>query len=329
MKLRLAQLGRWHVHTLEHVQAARTNPHTEMSLLWDSEPVAGKEFAAEHGLEFIEDLESLLERDDVDGVVVDTATTEHPNVIAAALNSGKHVFTEKVLAASVEDAEKLIRLANENGLVLRVSLQRLIEAPIRTAKHLIDEGRIGKVTAVNVRYAHQGALGHPWIPDYFFDLEQAGGGALLDLGAHPLYLNMLFTGEEPTSISANISYTQGLSVEDNVTALLTYPSGALGVAEASFVASFFGYSVQITGTGGSITIGPEDYVVRMRVSGETDWIAQDLEPALPSTFDQFVDIVRSRESNDDHLRLVRVLTRTMTAGYEAARTGTRIPITPV
>ena len=329
MKLRLAQLGRWHVHTLEHVEAARANPHCSISFLWDSDPVEGASFAKLHGLEFIGDLESLLGRADVDAVVVDTATAEHPHVIGSALRAGKHVFTEKVLATTVDDVEQLIALAKTSDRVLRVSLQRLIEAPIRTAKALVDKGSIGQITGLHVRYAHHGAIGHPWIPAHFFDKAQAGGGALIDLGAHPIYLSMLFTGEEPTSISANIAYNTQLEVEDNVNALMTFPGGALSVIEASFVASFFGYSIQLTGTSGSIVVGPENYDVRLRQAADEEWVVQELEPALPSTFDQFVDVVRGRLPNDEHLRLVRVMTEVMVAGYLSAQTGERISITGV
>jgi 1,5-anhydro-D-fructose reductase (1,5-anhydro-D-mannitol-forming) len=325
----LAQLGTWHLHAAHHVEAARRNPHTDVLVVWDEDPQAGAAFAAQHALVFEPDLDALLVRSDIDGVIIDTATSDHPAVIAAALRAGKHVFTEKVLAIRSEDAASLIRLAADNDVILAVSLQRLVEASIRTVKRLIDEGAVGQITASRIRYEHHGAVGVPWIPEHFFNKKQTGGGALIDLGAHPIYLAMLLHGGPPASVSARMSFVTGREVEDNAVAVMDFPGGAFSVAEVSMVASFFTYSLEVTGTEGSIAIGPSDGRVLLRQGPGGTWTEQESSPALADTFDQWVDAVTTGDIDPHHLTTALRVTQIIEAAYESAESGSVVQLAPL
>lgn len=324
MTIKLALLGTWHVHAIHHLQDSRTNPQAEIVVIWDSNAKRGRAFAAEHGLPFEPDLARVLARGDISAVVVDTATVEHPTVIGAALDSGKHVFTEKVLALETADAERLVEKARSKGLVLRVSLQRLREAPIQTIKALLDAGAIGRVTSSRIRYAHHGAVGTPWIPAHFFNAEEAGGGAVIDLGAHGFYLGMYFHGEHPLSIQTLLAEVAGVDVEDNTVSVLAYPAGVIAVAETSFVSGFFGYAIEIIGTGGSIAVGPIDQRVMLKSAGSDVWQEQPQLAPLPATLDQFVDILLGAFEDPTHLETAVWLTRIAEAAYRSARTGERV-----
>lgn len=321
MTIRLAQLGTWHLHAAHHVEAARAHEATDVVAVWDPRPGEAERFGVEHGLPWFTDLDALLHRADIDGVMVDTETTRHPEVIGAALEAGKHVFSEKVLTVTAADAAHLIELAKGSGLALGVSFPRLSEAAVRTAARLIDDGRLGELTGSRIRYAHHGAVGTPWIPEHFFSLADTGGGALIDLGAHPLYLSMLFHGGAPRSIAASIGYVTGREVEDNATALLDYGNGVLGVIEVSMVASFFAYSLELSGTRGSIAIGPAGQNLLLREGQAGEWIEQPLDPAVSEPFDQWVETVVSGTVDSEHLRVAFDVTRLIEAGYESARTG--------
>lgn len=80
---------------------------------------------------------------DLDGVVVATSAASHFELARAALNSGKHVFVEKPLTTSVEEAEELCRLAEENRKVLMVGHLLLYHPVVRHIKEVIDSGRLG------------------------------------------------------------------------------------------------------------------------------------------------------------------------------------------
>ncbi|WP_309820852.1 Gfo/Idh/MocA family oxidoreductase [Pseudarthrobacter sulfonivorans] len=324
--LRLAQLGTWHLHAAHHVEAARRNRHTEVVLVWDERRAAGRAFAAEHALDFEHDLDVILARTDIDGVIIDTATSDHPDVIAAAARAGKHVFTEKVLTIRTDDAVSLINLAANNGVVLAVSLQRLIEAPIRTVKRLLDEGAVGKITASRIRYEHHGAVGVPWIPEHFFDKKQTGGGALIDLGAHPIYLAMLIHGCAPDAVTARMSYVTDREIEDNAVAVMDFPGGAFSVAEVSMVASFFAYSLEVTGTAGTIAIGPSDGRVLLRQGAAGEWVEQEPSPALADPFDQWVNAVMTGAVDPGHLTTALRVTQIIEAAYKSAESGRTVAL---
>ncbi|MET0438627.1 MAG: Gfo/Idh/MocA family oxidoreductase [Devosia sp.] len=324
MTIKLALLGTWHVHAIHHLQDSRANPQAEIVVVWDSNTDRGKTFAAEHDLPFEPDLANVLARDDISAVVVDTATVEHPAVIGAALDAGKHVFTEKVLALETADAEHLVEKARANGLVLRVSLQRLREAPIQTIKVLLDAGAIGTVTSSRIRYAHHGAVGTPWIPAHFFNAAEAGGGAIIDLGAHGFYLGMYLHGTRPLSIQTLLTEVSNVGVEDNTVSILAYPDGVLAVAETSFVAGFFGYAIEIAGTDGSIVVGPADHRVLLRKAGTDSWLEQEQAAALPATLDQFIEIIAGAPEDPEHLETSIWLTRIAESAYRSARTGERV-----
>lgn len=325
MTIRIAQLGTWHVHAKHHVEDARAHAATDPVVVWDARPGVAAEFGAALGLPSDDDLARVLARDDVDAVVVDTATTDHPEVIAAALEAGKHVFSEKVLATSGDDVRRLVDLARARDRVLGVSLPRLSDPAVVAARALVAAGAIGDLTWSRFRYAHHGAVGTPWIPEHFFDPAQTGGGALIDLGAHPVYLAMLLHDAVPTSVLARLQHVTGRAVEDNGVLVMDFTS-ALAVAEVSMVGSHLGYSFELSGTAGSISVGPQDERVLLRRGAQGEWLEQPVPPRGDDPFQQWVGRVLVGSSDEDHLATVIAVTDVLEAGYRSAGTAKVMPV---
>jgi 1,5-anhydro-D-fructose reductase (1,5-anhydro-D-mannitol-forming) len=101
MVFRVAVLSFWHVHAKDYALEAEEHPGTEITAVWDENGERGRVEASERGVPFHDDLEGLLSREDVDGVVVTTPTVAHREVIPAAARAGKHVFAEKVIAPNL------------------------------------------------------------------------------------------------------------------------------------------------------------------------------------------------------------------------------------
>src|SRR5207237_8732965 len=120
--LRVAVLGFWHVHAADYARQARQHPDTEIVAVWDDDEERGRAAATEFSAEFSSDLASLLGRDDIDAVIVTTATSQHRDVMVAAASAGKHIFTEKLLAPTVAEAEEIIAAADAHDVRLMVSL---------------------------------------------------------------------------------------------------------------------------------------------------------------------------------------------------------------
>ena len=255
-KIRLAVLSFWHVHGSEYSALAAEHPGTEVAAMWDEDPARGRAEAEQRGVPFVPRLEDVLARDDVDGVIVTTPTSLHREVILGAAAAGKHVFTEKVIAATRREAEEIAAAAAAADIAFMVCLRRTVHASTLSIKQLLDAGALGEVTCARIRDSHSGALPterHPrgWLPEHFYAADEAQGGALVDLGAHPTYLMRTFLGM-PESVSAALGDVTGRGADDNAVVTWRYPSGGVAVVETGFVSRFAPFSIELHGTEGSV-----------------------------------------------------------------------------
>lgn len=314
--IRVAMLSFWHVHAGGYARQAEQHPDTTITACWDEDPDRGKKQADALGVPFEASLDAVLARDDVDAVVVDAPTNQHPEVIGAAARAGKHIFTEKVLALRTRECQELLAEVERAGVTLFVSLPRLSEPVTQAIRSILAEGHIGEVTEVRTRMAHNGSVGEGWLPPHFYDAEQCGGGAMIDLGCHPMYLARLFLGGLPSSVSASYGHVTGRAVEDNAVAVLRYPSGALGIVETGFVTKYSPFSIEVHGTTGSLLYGTPENTLLARSpaydNGEK-WVEVSVPKPLPSPFEQWVTHIQDGTVPTENHELAFDLTRLMEA----------------
>ena len=159
--INVALLSRWHVHADDYAREVKANEHLSIQLVWDEDVERGKKWADELGVPFEQDLQSVLSNPSIDAVVVSTPTNKHKEIIIAAANNKKHIFTEKVLAFSVEDCVEIYDAVEAQGVNLMVSLPRLTDRllfyPLK--RQLDDRIQLGYVNVmVRCRLAHNGAV---------------------------------------------------------------------------------------------------------------------------------------------------------------------------
>lgn len=329
--IRVGMLSYWHVHAWEYTQYAHEHPESEVAAVWDEIPERGRAAAEKLGVPFYEKIDDLLAQKDIQAVIVDTPTNLHRDVIVAAAKAGKHIFTEKVVAATVAELNEIMAAINTAGVKLTVSLPRLNAGYTQAISRLLAEGALGTPTLVRVRLSHNGALPNPqskdgWLPAHFYSKEQCQGGALIDLGCHPMYLTRLFLGSMPTSISATYGYVTGREVEDNAVATLATASGAIGIVEAGFVNPNSPFTIEVHGTGGTILYGTPEAKLLMQRAGEKDWSEIPLPAELPNAYNQFVGHILSNTTASDNIQTALDLTRLMDAANRSAASGTSVTI---
>ena len=324
--LRVAVLGCWHVHAGDYARSAVTHPGTTLVAAWDPDPALGRPLAAEFGVEHTDDLDALLARDDVDAVTVTTETTAHTDVIGRALAAGKHVFTEKLLAPTVAECEALVAQAAAAGRALVVSLPRLSHGSTLAVRDTIASGKLGRLTYARVRLSHDGAVhGRDpdqrggWLPERFYDPATAVGGALTDLGCHPVYLTQLFLREAPQTVRAVYAQVTGRGVEDHAVVCLGYDDGRVGVVEAGFVSND-AFTIDVHGTEGSIHHSSDGGRLQLR---HPDGSVEDLVvPAdAPDPFSQWTTHAGAGTQAEDNLHRAVELTRLVERSNAAAREG--------
>ncbi|KYP82050.1 Gfo/Idh/MocA family protein [Ferroacidibacillus organovorans] len=309
--IRVAMMSKWHVHATDYLREANAHPEVEVAAVWDEDPARGRAFAREIGVPFYDSTSSLYREAAIDGVIVDTPTNMHPQIIAEAIQNKKHVFSEKVLALNASDAIHLTDLAHTSGVHLMLSLSRLCAPYTVYAESLLQEEALGRVTSFRCRVAHDGSVptdehAQGWLPAHFYDPITCGGGALIDLGAHPIYLSNRLAGPV-RALSARLEATLGHEVDDNATVMIEYASGALGLLESSFVSGGSPFLMEIHGTKGSLLIENESARVRF---GRGPLVAVNLPPERRSAMTQWVDaILRDTAPEitpDDMIELTRV-----------------------
>jgi len=328
--IRVAMLSFWHVHAKDYARQAAAHPDTQIVAVWDEQPERGQAAAQAWGGEFEADLATLLARDDIDAVVVVTPTNQHRDVIVAAARAGKHIFAEKVLAPTVRECDEILAAVEYAGVKLTVSLPRLYAGYTQAIQAILAQGQLGDLTLVRTRLSHNRAVRtaeHPsgLLPEHFYDLEQSAGGAMIDLGCHPMYLARLFLGM-PESISSRYGYVTGRAVEDNAVAVLSYPNGALGVVEAGFVNRFSPFTIEVHGTEGSLLYGTPESVLQLRSArapgADKQWaITAELPPDRPSAFHQWVAHIQQGTTATENIQMALDLTRLMEASNRSARGG--------
>ncbi|WP_217592996.1 Gfo/Idh/MocA family protein [Cohnella sp. GbtcB17] len=319
--IRIGMLSYWHVHAEDYTKQVLGHPNTEIAAIWDELPERGAEKAAKYGVPYIANLDELLAREDIDAVVVDAPTNIHRDVMVKAARAGKHIFTEKVVAPTVSEASEIAAAVRDAGVKLAVSLPRLYDGYTQSILEVIASGKLGQLTLARVRLSHNGSTAN-WLPAHFYSKEQCGGGALIDLGCHPVYLVRKFLGL-PESVSATFGFVSGREVEDNAVAVFAYPNGAVGIAEAGFVNSHSPFSIELHGTDGTLLYGfPEEKIlVRSNQDTEKAWTEVPVGDRLPFAFEQWVGHIEAGTEASENIEFALDLTRLMEAANRSAAEG--------
>ena len=221
--MKAAIIGTWHVHTEEYTRAILENPKAEAAAVWDSDEARGKAFAEKMGLPFTNDLDGIMQDGSIDSVVLCSATCDHPALLQKAAAAKKNIFTEKVLTIGVEDAVAAAEAVKASGRVFTISYPHRTFPTLRAAKAMLDSGKLGRITYARVRNVHNGSSAD-WLPPHFYDKAQCGGGAMMDLGAHPMYTLYWLLGA-PKAITSTFTQVTNRGVEDNAVSVIEFENG--------------------------------------------------------------------------------------------------------
>lgn len=322
--IRVGMISYWHVHAEDYTRQVLGHAGTTIAAIWDEEPARGREKAEKYGVPFYESLDDML-ASDIDAVVVDAPTNMHRDVMVKAAKAGKHIFTEKVIAATYQEVRDILSAVGEAKVKLAVSLPRLYEGYTAAVERAISEGLLGRLTLARVRLSHNGATAD-WLPQHFYSLEQCRGGALIDLGCHPMYLVRRMLGL-PESVSATYGYVTSKEVEDNAVAVLQYGNGAIGVVEAGFVNSHSPFSLELHGTEGTLLYGfPDDRMVMRSERLGGGWQTVEIPNGVPTAFEQWVDHIRNGTEASDNVEVAVDLTKLMEAANRSVAEGRSVKL---
>jgi predicted dehydrogenase len=163
----------------------------------------------------------MLATEDADIVIVATTNNVLAEAAMAAVQSGRHVLVEKPAARSERELAPLIEAARHADVRVRVGFNHRYHPGLLKARELCDAGALGQLMFVRGRYGHGGRLGYE--NEWRADPELAGGGELLDQGAHVIDLARWFLGDFEEVTGFAHTYFWPMLVEDNGFLLLKTP----------------------------------------------------------------------------------------------------------
>ncbi len=242
-----AMIGKWHVHAPGYAREAAQYGST-CKAVWDSDAQIAEDWAKELGCEAYADLDAMLAREDIDCVIVGTPTSMHYEVIMKAAKAKKHIFTEKTLAPTVKECDEIAAVIRQNHLLFEISYPHRTWPSVLYAKQIVDSGVLGKISIGRFRNAHGGASQN-WLPAYWYEKKDACGGAMMDLGCHPMYISAYLFGK-PARISSMYNTLTNRSVDDNAVNTIEFENQAIAIVETSFVTPYSPWAFEIYGTDG-------------------------------------------------------------------------------
>jgi predicted dehydrogenase len=328
--LKVAVLSKWHPHAKGYAQALKRIPDVKLTAVWDEDAKRGQEWAHELEVPFVESLDAVWSSKDVDAVSVTAPTSMHPEIMIAAAKAKKHIFTEKVLALTVDDCNRIAEAVRAADVKFCISFPYRTRPGCLYAHKAVQDGLLGQLTFLRVRVAHNGVSGG-WLPQDFYDPKTCGGGAMMDLGAHPMYLSR-WIGGQPKRISSTFTAVTGHSIEDNAVSVIEFENKMIAVSETSFVSTNSPFTLELSGTEGSLVVGgPDDKQVLIRSSkvGSQAWITPTDLPEQPkSAIEMWVDGILHGGAIPFGLEEATQLTELMQYAYVSDREKKQIEIPP-
>lgn len=296
--LRIAMLSFAHVHADGYASHVEKHPEAKIEIIWEDDKgrakAASKKFNAPVSL----DLEEVLSNPNVDAVVINAYTSQHRDLMMAAVKHNKHIFTEKALSVTTKDADEIAKAVHKSGIKFMISLPSRTRPENLFIKDVLDKGLLGKISLMRARVAHCASL-DKWFHDgsaWFADAEKAGGGALFDLGCHTVDVMRWFMGEPKSVISKIQQFSDAYPIDDNSAIVVEFKNGALGILDTAWVQRSGPNPLEIYGTEGFIG---RDFNGSLQLSStklKAEGIEGVIRPtklpdALPMPMDQWISAI--------------------------------------
>jgi len=184
MSLKIGLVGCGVISSI-YLQNEKLFKGVEILAVTDMNDAAAKKQAEKFGKQAVA-IGDFWKRDDIQAIINLTVPNAHYEVTRRALETGRHVYSEKPLSVTAVEGRQLVEEAAKRGLLLSVAPDTILGPGHQLARRLVDEGKIGRVVAGSAFFMSRGM--EDWHPDptFFF---KPGGGPLLDMG--PYYLTAL------------------------------------------------------------------------------------------------------------------------------------------
>ncbi len=343
-RTRVTLLGAGFIAEIHAESYARFIPDAEIVGVYSRHEARAQAFARTHGVsQWFTDLDQAI-ASDCDVVDICLPNHLHARATIAAASAGKHVIIEKPLCLTLEEADEMIAACKAHGRKLMYAEELCFAPKYERVRQLAREGALGTIYSMRQCEKHSGPHS-----DWFYDLDQSGGGALMDMGCHGLAWFRWMLGGRPKAISVYAQMQTGLihkgrtRCEENSVCIVEFEGNAIGVAENSW-AKLGGMEdrVEVCGTGGvmyadlfmgnsALTYSEKGYGYAMEKAGSTQgWTFTMFEEVFnqgyPHELKHFIDCVRNDKEPVTTGEDGRAVLEMMNAAYYSARIGRKVAL---
>jgi myo-inositol 2-dehydrogenase / D-chiro-inositol 1-dehydrogenase len=246
------RIGRLHA---EHLTSRITS--ADLVMVADAFEEVARETAERYGIPLAaQDYRAVLDRPDIQAVVICSSTSTHAQIIEEAARAGKHIFCEKPVALDLPSIDRALNAVKRAGVKLQIGFNRRFDANYRRVRQAVEKGEIGQPLVIHV------ISRDPAPPPV--EYIRASGGIFLDMTIHDFDMARFLIGSEVEEIFVLASAMSNPVIaaagdSDNTVVMLQFTNGVIGTISNSRHA-VYGYDqrVELLGSAGAISIG-NDY----------------------------------------------------------------------
>ncbi|MYH60011.1 MAG: Gfo/Idh/MocA family oxidoreductase, partial [Boseongicola sp. SB0675_bin_26] len=246
VKVGIVGLGRW-ARVL--ARASELSDKIEIVAGYSRSEENRVKFEADTGIPSVETLDDILVRGDIEGAVLTVPNEQHYPVALQVARAGKHVYTEKPIAHSLEDGLAIDALQDRYGITVTVGHSARLLGGVQEIKRRIDAGELGRVGFIEANFSNERAL--ELTPDTWrWYSDRAPGGPLSQLAIHMFDVVNCLGAEivEASSVASRLSPV-GAEVDDQSMTLLRLSDGAVAYVGACWTSPGV-FSVRVFGSKG-------------------------------------------------------------------------------
>jgi predicted dehydrogenase len=198
--------------------------------------------------------EQLLKDPQIDAVIIALPTHLHLDCAKKAAEAKKHILLEKPMARNVADAKEILSVTQKNHVKLMIGYPLRFNTIMCNLKTKLNNGELGDVVTAYATNVSTGPFMHRShsyapvpVPEWWFNKELTGGGALIDLGSHMINLLRWYFGEI-TDIKSHFGYRFNLDFEDQAICLGRFESGTTAIINVGYFSQKYQLKVELLGT---------------------------------------------------------------------------------
>jgi myo-inositol 2-dehydrogenase/D-chiro-inositol 1-dehydrogenase len=341
---KVAILGAGFIADIHLESFARFVPDAQITAVFSRTAEHAREVATHWGIpQWFTDVDELIAKADCEVVDICLPNFLHHRVTVAAARAGKHVIIEKPLCVTLEEADDMIAVCREHGRKLMYAEELCFAPKYERVRHLVKEGAVGDIYMLKQLEKHSGPHS-----DWFYNVDQSGGGVLMDMGCHAFGWFRWILGGAPVVRSVwatmdTVRHQARTRGEDNSVCIVEFESGVIGLAEDSWAKpGGMDDRIEVYGSKGvsfadlfrgnaASTYSEEGYNYAAEKAGSTrGWTFTIFEEVFnqgyPHELQHFIRCVRENETPLITGEDGRAVLEMMYAAYASARSGAKVAL---